>query len=168
MEERARALARVPLEAVSATEGPEAMVFVLGAERYAVETRLVLEILRLVDLTPVPGLPDYVMGVINLRGEVLAVVDLRCFLGLPAAGLTDLSRVLVLGSERAEFGVLADEVSGMARVRAEELRPPPTTVGGPGRACLRGIAADALIVLDGDALLRDPRLHIDQDAGDTG
>jgi purine-binding chemotaxis protein CheW len=162
MEERARALARVPPEPPRATEILEVAIFALGAERYAIETRHVREIVRLADFTPVPGAPDFLVGVMSLRGEILAVIDLRRFLGVPAVGLTDLSRVVVLGPEPAAFGVLADEAREVSTLRIEEVLEPPETVAGVGREYLRGVTKDALLVLDGAALLGDPRLFINQ------
>jgi purine-binding chemotaxis protein CheW len=161
MEERARALARVPAEA-RAAEVLQLAVFTLANERYGIETRFVREVVRLTDYTPVPGAPEFLVGVINLRGEILAVIDLRKFLGVAPRGVTDLSRVVVLGGERAEFGVLADTADEVLALRTDEVHEPPGTVTGIGREYLHGITAAALIVLDGSVLLQDGRLFIDQ------
>jgi purine-binding chemotaxis protein CheW len=162
MEERARALARVPTEAPHAALVLQLATFTLADERYAIETRYVREVVRLTDYTPVPGAPEFLVGVINLRGEILAVVDLRKLLGVEQRGVTDLSRVLVLGGERAEFGVLADMADEVLALRTEEVHEPPASVAGIGREYLRGVTAAALIVLDGGVLLEDGRLFIDQ------
>src|SRR3546814_4484079 len=87
--------------------------------RYAVETRYVREVTRFADFTTVPGAPNFVVGVTNLRGGVLVVFDLRKILGIPAPGLTDLSRVIVHGRERAEFGILADAVHEVRIISAD-------------------------------------------------
>lgn len=160
LEARARALARPPAPARPAGAGVEVVFFALGTERYAVEARFVREVARVADLAPVPGLPDFVMGVANLRGEILAVMDLRRILGVPAAGLTDLARLVVLGADRPEFGILADSVSEVATLRADEILEPPASVAGVGREFLKGVTREALIVLDGAVLLRDPRLFV--------
>src|SRR5947209_1803679 len=73
MDERARALARVPAE-TAAVRALEAVVFELSGERYALETAHVHEVVRLAGLTPLPGAPDYLAGVTNLRGQILAVI----------------------------------------------------------------------------------------------
>ena len=80
----------------------------------------------------------------------------------PARGLTDLARVLVLGADRPEFGVLADAAHEVTTLRVDEVHEPPDSATGVGREYLRGVTKDALIVLDGAALLRDGRLFIDQ------
>src|SRR5207302_8831124 len=103
LEERARALARPPA-AAPAGDALQVVAFALANERYGIETRHVREVVRLTDYTPVPGAPDFLLGVMNLRGEVLAVIELRKFLGVATRGVSDLSRVLVVGGDRAEFG----------------------------------------------------------------
>lgn len=165
MDERARVLARVPATSRSAGETIEVVTLVLGAERYAVETKHVREIARLVDFTPVPGTPDFVLGIANLRGEIVAAMDLRRFFGVPVKGLTDLSRVVVLGTTRAELGVLVDEAQTVTSLPAEEVLEPPGSVAGIGRDYLRGVTADALIILDGAVLLKDARIFVNQAEG---
>ena len=162
LDERARALARVPPAPPKASEVLEIATFALANEHYGVETRFVREVVRLADFTPLPGAPPFLVGVLNLRGEILALIDLRTFFGVPARGLTDLARVLVLGDERPEFGVLADAAHEVTTLRVDEVHEPPDSAAGVGREYLRGVTKDALIVLDGAALLRDGRLFIDQ------
>src|SRR5205823_2178792 len=156
------ALARVPAQALRAGEVLEVARFLLADEFYAIETRHVTKVVRLIDITPVPGAPDFLVGVINLRGEILAVVDLRKFFDITVQASTDLSRVIVLGDDRDEFGVLADAVHEVVTLRTNEVLEPPGSVMGIERQYLRGVTKDALIVLDGAALLRDSRIFIDQ------
>ncbi len=161
--ERARTLARVPTQAAGAGDMLEVITFTLAGESYGLETGHVREVLRLTEYTPVPGAPDFLLGVLNLRGEILAVIDLRRFLGAAARGVTDLARVIVLGGERAEFGVLADSVLEVRALPREQVLAPPGSVAGVGRQYLRGVTAEALIVLDAGILLQDGRLYIDQE-----
>jgi purine-binding chemotaxis protein CheW len=165
LDERARRLAYQP-PAPARGEALSVATFSVGNERYAIETRFVREIVRLVDLTPVPGARDFLRGVTNLRGEILAVIDLRRFFGLPDQGVTDLARVVVLGEDTDELGVLADQTHAIVDVRGDRVLPPSRTAPTPGRAYVRGVTADALILLDGAALLRDPRLTIDDGEAD--
>jgi purine-binding chemotaxis protein CheW len=160
LEERARALARVPPLPPAAAEVLEVVTFALADERYAVETRHLCEVAHLGAFTPVPGAPDFLVGVMNLRGEILDVLDLRRSLGLPGAGPGPQALVLVLGGERAEFGLVADVVHEVRTLRREEIHPAPATC--PRPEYLRGVTAGALTVLDGAALLADGRLFIDQ------
>lgn len=162
MDERARALARQAGEGIAAGEMLEVLTFALGREHYAIEARFVREVTRLVEFTPVPSAPEFIVGIINLRGEVLAVVDLRKFFDGEKKGLTDLSRVVVLGTAEAELGVLADSVYALDHLPAASILDAPESVAGIGRQYLRGVTREALIVLDGAALLEDKRLVVDQ------
>ena len=167
LDERARILARIPTPAPLASEVLEVATFTLAQEHYAIETCHVREVARLAGCTPVPGAADFLVGVINLRGEILAVFDLRKLLAVPEQGLTDRTRFLVLGGERPEFGIVADSVHEVRTLRTNELLEPPDSVAGPGREYLRGVTSGALIVLDGAVLLQDRRLFIDHDEEPT-
>jgi purine-binding chemotaxis protein CheW len=160
LEERARSLARPLPEAKARGEVLELLTFGLGRERYAIETRFVREVTRLSDLTPVPGAPSFILGITNVRGEVVPVVDVRKLFGVAEKGLTDLSRLVVLGTEATEFGLLADAVHDVERLPGSEALDAPESVAGIGREYLRAVTRDALVVLDGEALLEDERLVV--------
>jgi purine-binding chemotaxis protein CheW len=164
LEARAQALARVPVAPPDASAVLTVVTFLLGDEPYAIETRFVRRVVRIDDvtLTPIPGTPDVLSGVINMGGEILAVFDLRRLFGLPRGARTEQARVLVLGEDGDELGVLADVAHEVRPLRIDAILEPPGSLEGIGRTTLRGVTADALIVLDGAALLRDPRLVIDQ------
>lgn len=161
LEARARQLAEPLAEGPRPGELLHVAIFSLAREHYAIETRVLREIVRFADFTPVPGAADFLVGVTNLRGEILPVVDLRRFFGLPDRGLTDQSRVLVLGHDRRDLGVLADETHEVVDLRADAIHAPTSTAPSGGRAYIRGFTDQAVVVLDGDRLLGDPRLVID-------
>ena len=158
LEARARALARVPVERPLPGSMIELVVFVLAGERYGIESRFVREVARLARFTPVPGTPPFVLGVTSLRGEILALFDLRQLLGVVAVGVTDLGRIVVLGEHRREFGLLADSASEITCVAGTSLAQSESAWG---RAYVRGVDPGGLIVLSGEALLGDPQLTID-------
>lgn len=157
LESRARALARVPADKPRAGERLELVVFVLAGERYGIESRYVREVLRLTRYTAVPGTPRFVVGITSLRGDILAIFDLRELLGITTHGVTDLGRIVVLGEQRREFGVLADAATEMVLVASADL-----VQTGPAwsRAYLQGVTPDGVVVLSGAALLSDPRLEV--------
>lgn len=162
LDERARVLAVPPPPTLQASERLEVAIFDLANERYAIETCHLREIVPIAEFTPVPGAPEFLVGVTNLRGEILAVVDLRKLLSVPVREVTDSARMLVVGADRPEFGILADAVHEVARLRTEQILDPPVSVTGIGREWLRGVTRDSLIVLDGAVLLRHSQLFIDQ------
>ena len=135
------------------------VVFELGGESYGVEIGRVQEIIRPPAITAVPRAPEYVEGVINLRGRIIPVVNLRHRFGLPWAERDRASRIVVLDSEGNTVGVAVDGVSEVLRVPQAAVEPPGATLAGPDTIHLRGIAkvADRLIIL----------LHLDHIVGEA-
>jgi purine-binding chemotaxis protein CheW len=164
MDQRARVLAQVPERAPDTKQLLEVMTFRLANEKMAVETRYVRGVHRLGDITPLPGSPHFLAGVTNLRGGILAVMDLREFFGIPAAETDARSRIVILGGNQPDFGMLVDEVYEVVRLHIDDVLDPPGSVSGMSRDCLRGVTQDALLVLDGEALLADERLYVDEGA----
>ncbi len=162
LQARARDLARLPV-AADAGARLELVTFALANERYALETRHVLEIVRLTRFTPVPPAPDFVLGVTNLRGEVLTILDTRRVFGLTVAGITDLSRLLVIGDAAPDFALIADSVTSVDELPAAAFGPPPAMLPGERRRYVRAVGPDALVLIDGDALRGDVSLYVDQD-----
>jgi purine-binding chemotaxis protein CheW len=152
LEARARALAR-PVGSPPAADRLEVLAFVLAKERYAIESRYVVEVFRLKEFSPLPGAQRPVFGVTAWRGELLTILDLRAALGLSVAALDDLSRVIVVGEARPAFGFLADAVQELVTLAAADVREPPEGVAAH-REYLRGVTVDAVLVLDAVKLLR--------------
>lgn len=157
---RAEALAREPAQVRAAGEHIEVVEFVLAYERYAVETRYVREVHPLENLTPLPCTPAFVLGIVNVRGEILSVIDLKKFFELPEKGLTDLDKVIVLELENMRFGILADAVSGVRLVPVDEIQPTLPTLTGVREAYLKGVTAERMVILDADKLLGDERIIV--------
>ncbi|HLA72521.1 MAG TPA: chemotaxis protein CheW, partial [Steroidobacteraceae bacterium] len=111
LHERAVALSRPPPAPAAPHGSLELLEFRLASERYAVETRHVVEVHPLRDLTPLPGTPPFIRGIVNLRGRILPVLDLKKFFDLPEQGVTDLHRIIVVRGIDLEFGLLADVVA---------------------------------------------------------
>ena len=102
----------------------ELLAFSLAGDRYAVPVERVREIVRLRQITSVPRVPDEILGVISLRGEIVQVMDLRMRLGAPVTEPGRTSRIVVLhGDEGAVTGLLVDTVSEVLRVPEEAFRP---------------------------------------------
>jgi purine-binding chemotaxis protein CheW len=154
---RAAALAR-PVEAPSVQDALEVLVLMSGRERYAVPTAHLLGVSRLAALAPLPGAPAAVAGLIAWRGRLLRLLDLRVQLGLPAPALEDRGWVAVAEADGIVAGLLCGRVEGPLPLALEGLRAMPGAAArGPGvvRGVIRGVTADATILLDLPALLRD-------------
>lgn len=138
----------------------EAVEFVLAHEVYAVASEHVSEIYQMSELTPVPCTPDFVLGVINLRGHILSVIDIKKFFNLPEKGLTDLNKVIVLKSGEMEFGILADSVTGIRLIDRGMLDTSFATITGRREEYLLGVTKDRVAVLDASRLLTDPGIVV--------
>ena len=160
---RADRLAQISTPTPDASEILELLTFQLGDEAFAIETHWVREVFRPGEVSVVPGVPSFLVGVTNLRGEVLAVMDLRRFFGSQASTVDEQRRVIVLGRERPEFGIVADLVDEVTTRRTDELLPVPASVSGQGRRYLKGVTADAMLIIDCELLLQDSSLYVDQD-----
>ena len=136
--------------------------FSLAREHYALEVRFVREICPLKELTLLPCTPPFVLGIMNLRGQILSVIDFRRYFGLPVTGITELNRVVILKSGDMEFGVLADEILGMKILRRQEVQPPPFQTGIPSHFIM-GMAPDGCIVLDGQEILADRNIVVEEE-----
>ena len=169
LDERARVLARVALQPPGASEVIEVATFTLADECFALETRFVRRIVLRWDCTPVPGTPDFLLGITNLHGDVLALYDLSALFGIargPRIALELRLRSWVLGTNRDELGVIADSVREVRSLRIVDVLEPPGTLDGLARPYLLGVTEDALIVVDGSVLLGDERLIIEQAQGE--
>jgi purine-binding chemotaxis protein CheW len=116
------------------------VTFDLGAESYAVPIAMVREIVRLGDLTRVPNAPPHIRGVMNLRGRVLPVVELRTRLGLPALDPTPAARIVVAEVRGRRLGYLVDRVAQVTRIGEGSVSIPPDEVVNGSGAAITGIA----------------------------
>ncbi len=115
-------------EAVMSKES-KYLTFALGAEEYGLEILKVREIIGYIEVTSVPQTPEYVKGVINLRGQVIPVVDLRCKFGMETAELTEATCIIVVEINRADgtisTGVVVDRVQEVLDISGEQIEPAP-------------------------------------------
>jgi purine-binding chemotaxis protein CheW len=143
-------------------EGIEIVEFLLARERYGIEASYVREVHPLNALTPVPCTPPFVLGIINVRGQIISVIDIKKFFELPDKGLGDLNKVIILRSDAMEFGILADEIVGSGKLLLDELQPSMPTLTGVREEYLKGVTVDRLIVLDSEAILSDKRIVVEE------
>jgi purine-binding chemotaxis protein CheW len=159
---RARALAAASVQEDSG-ECLEVIAFQLASETYAFELGYAEEVTWLKELTPVPCAPAFVLGIINVHGRVLSVIDLKSFFDLPNNALTDLNRVIVVRSQAMEVGVLADKIHGVRRIRRRDLQPSLPTLTGIRAEYLEGVTETRLVVLNAAKLLSDPKIVVQQE-----
>ncbi|SPF44455.1 CheW-like domain protein [Candidatus Desulfosporosinus infrequens] len=138
------------------------VTFSLGSEEFGVDIMRVQEIIRIPPITRVPKAPDYVEGVINLRGNVIPVVSLRNRFGMNRVEETDLSRIVVLQVQSKVFGIRVDAVTEVLRLDSEAIEPPPQVAIGMDSQFIRGvgkIGERLLILLDLDNIMGGELSH---------
>lgn len=158
---RARELAREP-EKEDAAEQLQLVVFTLATEEYAVEARFVEEVFSLEAITTLPGAPNFIAGIVNFRGTMLTLVNIKKFFDLPDSGITDVHKVVSIRSKDMKVGLLADRLAGVMAIDPLHLQKSLPTLNGIRADYLKGIHAGSLIVLEVEKLLADERLIVDQ------
>src|ERR1700738_2436333 len=136
---RAKALAREQEPDQCEQDRLEVIEFVLADEKYAVESSFVCEVYPFKEFTPIPGAPPFVLGIINVRGHIVSVVDLKKFFGLPEKGLTDLSKTILISDGEMEFGLLADTVVGLRHILLRDLQATLPTLTDVQTELLKGV-----------------------------
>jgi len=131
-EARAQALAKEPKGDIIEREHLEIIQFRLASETYGIETKFVREVYPLKDFTPLPCTPGFVLGVVNVRGQILSVVDLKTFFNIPEKGLGEMNKAIAIRNERIEFGILADIILGVQLIALDEIQISIPTVTGVG------------------------------------
>jgi len=162
LKKRAVALAKETEKPDANLKFLEIIEFRLALETYGVESKYIREIYPLKDFTPLPGTPSFVLGLTNVRGQILSVIDLKKFFNLPEKGLGELNKIIIVRNELMEFGILADDILGARGVRLEDIQESPATVSGIGAEYLKGITKERMAVLDMEKILNDTKIVVDQ------
>lgn len=154
LQTRARLLAR-PRTKRTDTDGATFQVveFLLGTDHYALDAAVLREVSQMKEVTRIPGTPSHVVGVMNVRGLMIALIDLRLLLGLPRATAAEQHRVLIISSQGKEAGILTDGTLGMRALPLDTIHPVPPMVTETRAAYLRGITSEQLVILDPDKIL---------------
>lgn len=134
---------------------------VISGEHFAFEARFVREASKLGAWTKLPNTPEFIVGLMNFRGQILPLLDLRRFLELPSKETSTEMMVVVIQSDRAQAGITVDEIVGINSIAEAALQSPKQLVSATLAPLLRGVQADMLAVLDVNALFNDPRLNVE-------
>ena len=134
------------------------VTFQLENETYGINVMQVQEILRYSEIAAVPGAPDYVLGIINLRGNVVTVIDTRSRFGLMPSDITDNSRIVIIEAEKQVIGILVDSVAEVVYLKKSEMEPAPNVGTEESSQFIQGVTnrEDGLLILvDLNKLLRE-------------
>jgi len=134
------------------------VTFQLEEETYGINVMQVREVLRYTEIAPVPGAPNYVLGIINLRGNVVTAIDTRSRFGLIDGEITDNTRIIVIESERQVIGILVDSVAEVVYLRSSEIDTTPSVGTDESAKFIQGVSnrdGKLLILVDLNKLLTD-------------
>ncbi|AKF94576.1 chemotaxis protein CheW [Brevibacillus laterosporus] len=144
------------LDMKAASEEVKVIIFRLVDEEYGVEVQQVRSIEKLEHITRVPRTPEFVKGVINLRGVVTPIIDLRSRFQLAETECTEATRVIIVAVDELEVGLIVDSANDVVDIPVNAIEPPPAVVGGVEATYLRGVAKlekRLLILLNLDKVL---------------
>lgn len=134
------------------------VTFRLENETYGINVMQVQEVLRYTEIAPVPGAPPYVLGIINLRGNVVTVIDTRQRFGLTTADTTDQTRIVIIEAENQVVGILVDAVAEVVYLRQSEIETTPNVGNEESAKFIQGVCHkndELLILVDLEKLMSD-------------
>ncbi len=137
--------------------------FYLADEMYGVEAEYVERVLALKRFTDLPCTPDYILGIINVKGNIVAVIDIKKLFNVAGKELTDQSQVIILEDKGINFGILIDEIIGLEEVELSELQEKPAEIAGIKSELIRGVTDKRLIIINTGELFQDPRIVINEE-----
>ena len=162
---RAKILAREPKLEEAAESYLEVVVFLLAYETYAVETSYVREIFPFKEFTPLPCTPPFVFGIINVRGQIISVINIKKLFDLPDKGLGELNKVIILQTNDMEFGILADKILGTRSVPLVDIQPSLPTLKDIRVEYLKGVTGDRVVILDVIKIMSDKKIIVHEEVG---
>ncbi|KZX77001.1 chemotaxis protein CheW [Oleiphilus sp. HI0009] len=134
------------------------VTFRLDDETYGINVMQIQEVLRYSEIAPVPGAPNYVLGIINLRGNVVTVIDTRTRFGLPEAEVTDQTRIVVLELEGQVVGVLVDSVAEVVYLKQSEVETAPNVGNDESARFIQGVCnknGELIILVEFEKMLSE-------------
>ena len=160
---RAIALAKEPEKVDNENQFLEIISFRLASETYGIETKYIREVYPLKDFTPIPGTPSFVLGMANIRGRILSVIDLKKFFNLPEKGLGELNKIIIVRNEIMEFGILANSIIGTASLNINDLQTSLPALSEKRNVYIKALTNDRTALLDMEKILNDQDIVVNQD-----
>ena len=134
------------------------VTFRLDNETYGINVMQVQEVLRYTEIAPVPGAPSHVLGIINLRGNVVTVIDTRECFGLQSAQVDDSTRVVIMEIDKQVIGILVDSVAEVVYLRQSEIETAPNVGNKDAAKFIQGVCnknGELLILVELEKMMRD-------------
>jgi purine-binding chemotaxis protein CheW len=163
LKERAEILAKPLFKEVDNGIELVGLGFLLSDEQYIIDASFVVEVIHINELTQLPSCPPFLMGIINVRGRIISVINLKSFLNLPMKGITNHNRVIIVKHKQIEIGLLADDVTGNITVYPNQLQIPISTLSSRQKEYLLGITIDHAVLLDIEKFLSADEIVINEE-----
>jgi purine-binding chemotaxis protein CheW len=138
--------------------------FLLSGEIYCIEADYVRESLPLKELTVVPCTPTFILGVINIRGQIFSVLNLKKVFNLTERGISEFNKVIIIQYEEISFGIVADAILGTKNILQSEINKAPYSQQTRKNEYISGVTSEGYIILNGAALIKSPKLVVNQKA----
>jgi len=155
---RALEIAKTPEATEASTLQLEVTEFRFGEELYAFASTSVREVYSPKGITPLPCTPPFILGIVNVRGRILPVIDIKPLFGQPSPPKRTQSKIIIIHAEEMEVGLLADTIVGVRAISTTAIYPPLPTLAEFQSRYIRGITSDGTLILDATLLLTGSRL----------
>jgi purine-binding chemotaxis protein CheW len=144
------------------TQKDKFLTFTIGSEAYGLEIKYVTEIIGIQEITEVPELPEYIRGIINLRGKIIPVMDVRLRFKKPIREYNDRTCIIVVDIKEVSVGLIVDAVSEVMNIQEQNVVPPPDLNKGSSNKYIKGIGkvgSEVKLLLDCNKLLNDDEVQ---------
>jgi purine-binding chemotaxis protein CheW len=153
LEQRAKLLALRKTGSNEQLDFPKFLRFNIGKEHFALSLLSVREVISLKDITPLPGTPAFIAGIVNYRGEILSIVNFKILMQLTERGLTEMNKIMVMENETMRFGVLVDGVSEVFHYNDQQLSAKPINFNGFANDVTLGITQHGVVIIDANRFM---------------
>ncbi|MGC8603802.1 MAG: chemotaxis protein CheW [Desulfomonilaceae bacterium] len=163
--ERRQRLAQKPNNIPEEVQTIEVLVFCLGEEKFGIGSENVRELCPLKQITRVPCVPDFVTGIINLRGKIFSIIDLKSLFGLPKKHFSDPGKVVIVGYGEMEVGLKVDDVEGVRQIPVSQIQQDLPVMSEIQQQYFCGITAERLTIINLEILLTDESIVVHETIG---
>lgn len=163
LRKRARLLAKESMSNEQINDPIEILQFTIGNETYAVESQFVDEILTVNELVLIPCTPAFILGVINVRGILKTVIELKKIISSSSQEIVELNKVIIVHKNDIELGILVDSISGINNISKSDINPSSSLITDIKTEYMLGVTSDRLIVLDIQKILTDEYIIVNEE-----
>ncbi len=162
LKKRAQALATEVVSVIEHHNETSVVEFLLGKEHYAIAHKFIREVLPIRDITPLPGTPDFILGIVNVRGEIFSVMDVKRIFGVEGADSPGEQKLILLHNPNMALCILVDGIVGARNLPVDHKSSSLPALGKAGEKYFERVTEDRLIILNGEKILSDPEIIVNE------